>query len=210
MAMRGVTFSREAKSATMSANTESNAMTVRILPSILLASAAFFARPASARIGETEAQSQTRYGAPIENALGADEKPLMPGAIERAYLFEGWRIRAAFAGGTTVKIQYVHIENNAPKKLSETETKALLDAEKGKYAWREERSKSAGIAAELEKAIKAGFSLNKWERTDHAKAELVVGVAMQFESRDADTIGKKLAKSPGAAKPAATPTVPKF
>ena len=145
--------------------------------------------------------------------VGADEKPLLPGATERAYNFQSWRIRAAFAGGTTVRIQYVHIENNAPKKLSEAETKTLLDAEKGKYAWREERSKNVGIAAELEKAIKSGFSLNKWERTDHAKAELVVGVAMQFEARDADTIEKKLAKTAPALKPAGakpTPPPPKF
>lgn len=188
-------------------------MTIRSFAAILVAAVSFFPHPAVARLGETESQSQARYGEPVEGFVGGDEKPLMPGAVERAYNFQGWRIRAAFAGGTTVRIQYVHIENNAPKKLSEAETKTLLDAEKGKFAWREERSKNVGIAAELEKAIKSGFNLAKWERTDHAKAELVVGVAMQFETRDADTIEKKLAKSAGAQKPAAVkpaPPIPKF
>jgi hypothetical protein len=39
---------------------------------------------------------------------------------------------------------------------------------------------------------------------------LVLGIAMQFETRDADTIEKKLAKLPGAAKPAPKQVVPKF
>ena len=188
-------------------------MTARTLAAILVATAFVSPISALARLGETEAQSQARYGEPVEGMVGADEKPLMPGAIERAYNFQGWRVRAAFAGGTTVRIQYVHIENNAPKKLSEAETKTLLEAEKGKYSWREERSKNVGIAAELEKAIKSGFNLAKWERTDHAKAELVVGVAMQFETRDADTLEKKLAKTAAAQKPAAgkpAPPLPKF
>jgi len=180
------------------------------LPAFIFVATLASTPSASARLGESEAQSEARYGAPVEGLIGADEKPLIPGAVERAYNFEGWRVRAAFVSGVTVRIQYVHLENNTPKKLTEAETKTLLEAEKGKYSWREERSKNAGIAGELEKAIKAGFSLNKWERTDHAKAELVLGIAMQFESRDADTIEKKLAKSPGAAKPAPKPAVPKF
>jgi hypothetical protein len=185
-------------------------MILRALLSSLFLVAGPWIQSAQARLGETEAQSKARYGDPVEGMVGGDEKPLMAGAVERLYNFEGWRIRAAIVGGTTVRIQYVHIENNAPKKLSETEIKALLEAEQGKYSWREERSKNAGIAGELEKAIKAGFSLNKWERNDHARAELVVGIAMQFETRDADTIEKKLAKLPGAAKSQTKPAVPKF
>ena len=186
------------------------AMNAIFFPAMLLASLVSFSRPASARLGETEAQSQARYGPPVEGVVGADEKPLLPGAVERAYQFEGWRIRAAFASGATVRIQYVHLENSAPKKLGETAVKTLLEAEKGKYKWREERSKNAGIAAELEKAIKAGFNLSQWERTDHAKAELFLGIAMQFQTRDAEAIEKKLAKLPGAVKPAAPPVLPKF
>ena len=182
-------------------------MTLRPLIAALLLSAAV---PADARLGETEAQSQTRYGAPVEGLVGSDEKPLLAGAVERVYNFDGWRIRAAFVGGATVRIQYVHLENGAPKRFSEAEMKALLDAEKGKFNWRDERSKNAGIGAEIEKAIKAGFSISKWERTDHATAELMLGVAMQFETRDADAIEKKLAKQQPAAKPGATPVVPKF
>lgn len=188
-------------------------MTARTLAATFVAAAIFVPLSALARLGETEAQSQARYGEPVEGMIGGDEKPLLPGATERVYNFQGWRVRAAFVGGSTVRIQYVHIENSAPKKLSEAETKTLLEAERGKYAWREERSKNAGIAAEVEKAIKAGFSLNKWERTDHAKAELALGIAMQFEARDSDAIEKKLAKTAAVSKPAGgnpPPPPPKF
>ena len=178
--------------------------------SVLLAS--FLACTAHARLGETEAQAQTRYGVPVEGMVGGDEKPLLPGAVERVYNFEGWRVRSAFVSGVTVRIQYVHIENNAPKKLEEAQIKTLLEAEKGKFSWREARSKQAGYAQAFEKLLKAVASLNKWERTDHAEAELVVGIAMQFSSRDADDLEKKLAKTlprqPAGATPGAK--VPKF
>jgi hypothetical protein len=179
---------------------------LRILVLLLVVS---LARPALARLGETEAQSQARYGAPVDGLVGGDEKPLLAGAVERAYNFEGWRVRSAFVNGATVRIQYVHIENNAPKKLDEEQIKTLLEAEKGKFAWREEKSKNVGYAKELEKVVKAVANLNKWERTDHAKAELVVGIALQFETRDADEIEKRLAKTlpkqPAQATPAAKP-----
>ena len=171
--------------------------------------AALAGRTAHARLGETEAQSQARYGAPVDGMLGGDEKPLIAGALEKVYNFDGWRIRAAFVAGVTVRIQYVHIEGSAPKKLSEAETKVILDAEKGRFAWREERPKSAGIAADIEKAIKAGFNLSKWERTDHAKAEMVMGIAMQFSAREAEDIEKKLSKGAAKATPP-PPVVPKF
>ena len=182
---------------------------LRIAPLLLVA---FIACPAQARLGETEAQAQVRYGAPVDGMVGADEKALLPGAVERVYNFEGWRVRSAFVGGVTVRIQYVHIENNAPKKLEEAQIKTLLEAEKGKFSWREARSKQAGYAQEFEKLLKAVASINKWERTDHAVAELVVGIAMQFSTRDADELEKKLAKTGPKQPAAATPgaKVPKF
>jgi hypothetical protein len=187
-------------------------ITSAFLRIVALLLAAFLARPAHARLGETEAQAKARYGAPVEGMVGADEKALLPGAVERVYNFEGWRVRSAFVVGITVRIQYVHIENNAPKKLDEVQIKALLEAEKGKFSWREARSKQVGYAQEFEKLLKAVANINKWERTDHAMAELVVGIAMQFSTRDADELEKKLAKTGPRQPAAATPgaKVPKF
>ena len=53
---------------------------MRILSS--LSAVLFFtaALPLHARLGETEAQSQQRYGAPAPELIGATDKPLLTGA----------------------------------------------------------------------------------------------------------------------------------
>ena len=168
--------------------------------------------PARARLGETEGQSQQRYGQPNGDLIGANDKPLMPGTLERAYRYQGWRVRAAFAGGVCVRIEYVHIpQDGAPQKIAEAEMAAILDAEKGKFSWREERAtKQPGAAGEIEKALKGAFNVRKWQRSDHATAELELGLMLQFESREAQEVAKKLAKL-AKDKPAPnTAKVPKF
>jgi hypothetical protein len=167
---------------------------------------------ARARLGESEGQSQQRYGQPNADLIGANDKPLMPGAVEKAYDYQGWRVRAAFAGGVCVRIEYVHIpQDGAPQKIAEAEMAAILDAEKGKFSWREEKAtKQPGAAGELEKAIKGALNVRKWQRGDHATAELALGLVIKLETRDAQEIAKKLAKA-AKDKPAAnTPKVPKF
>jgi hypothetical protein len=167
---------------------------------------------AHARLGETEGQSQQRYGQPNAELIGPNDKPLMPGALEKAYRYQGWRVRAAFAGGVCVRTEYVHIpQDGAPQKITEAEMAAILDAEKGKFSWREEKAtKQPGAAGEIEKALKGAFNVRKWQRSDHATAELALGLVIQFESRDAQEIAKKLAKL-AKDKPAAnTAKVPKF
>ncbi len=173
----------------------------------------FIAMPAAeARLGETEGQSQQRYGQPNADLIGPNDKPLMPGALEKAYEYQGWRVRAAFAGGVCVRIEYVHIpKDGLPQKIAEAEMAAILDAEKGKFSWREEKAtKQPGAAGEIEKAIKGALNVRKWQRSDHATAELALGLVIKLESRDAQEIAKKLAKL-GKEKPAAGATkVPKF
>lgn len=167
---------------------------------------------ARARLGETEGQSQQRYGAAREELIGANDKPLMPGAVEKAYEYQGWRVRAAFAGGVCVRIEYVHIPHDGvPQKISDVEMAAILDAEKGKFSWREEKAtKQPGAAGEIEKALKGAFNVRKWQRSDHAAAELGLGLVIKVESRDAQEIEKMLAKL-AKQKPAAGATkVPKF
>ena len=52
-----------------------------------------------ARLGETEVQSQARYGQAREDLTSATDKPLLPGSVEKCYEYQGWRVRVAFAGG---------------------------------------------------------------------------------------------------------------
>ena len=173
---------------------------------------------ARARLGETEGQSQQRYGQTRPELIGANDKLLMEGAVERAYEYQGWRVRAAFAGGVCVRIEYVHIpQDGLPQKLADAEIAAILDAEKSKFSWREEKAtKQPGAAGDIEKAIKGALNVRKWQRSDHAIAELALGLVIKLESHDAQEIARRLAKlakekpAPGA-KPAAGATqVPKF
>jgi hypothetical protein len=166
-----------------------------------------------ARIGETEVQSQARYGEPREDLTAATDKPLLPGAVEKCYEYQGWRIRAAFAGGACQVIEYAHIpENGVPKEITENEVSAILEAEKGKSRWKEEKIKTPGALGDLEKGIKGAFKLNKWQRTDGAVAEFALGLVLKISDRNADDWAKKLAREAGKKDSKAGPKepVPKF
>jgi hypothetical protein len=172
---------------------------------LALGSAAF------GRLGENEVQSKSRYGEPVEGLVGADEKPLIAGAKELAYNFDGWRVRAAFVNGITHRIQYVKIPvgGKQPTPLTEAEMQALLDAEKGAYKWREEKPRTGYEG--LDK-LKEAFDGRLWERSDHADARLLLNIVMQFQSRDVEKVEKQLAKAASTPGKKATPApvIPKF
>ena len=177
--------------------------------SIPFLAAAFLtaALPLHARLGETEAQSQQRYGAPVPELVGPTDKPLLAGAKEAAYNFQGWRIRAAFVGGATARIEYVHLpENNAPKPIGEAEIEAILDGEKGKFTWREEKPKTGNKDLN---ALKTMFDGRRWERNDHALASLKANLLLTLELHEVEAYEKKLAKPPKNSTPAPA-GVPKF
>ena len=160
------------------------------------------ATSAHARLGENEPQSKARYGEPVPEMIGGNEKPLMLGAKELAYNFQGWRVRAAFVGGTTHRIEYIKIENNQPKAMTEEELQAVLEAEAGKYKWREDKPRTGYDS--LNKLATA-VDGRKWERSDHALASLKMNLVLTLDSKDADKHEKKAAKATPA--PA---TKPKF
>ena len=177
--------------------------------SIPFLAAAFLtaALPLHARLGETEAQSQQRYGAPVPELVGPTDKPLIAGAKEAAYNVPGWRIRAAFVGGATARIEYVHLpENNALKPVSETEIEAVLDGEKGKFAWKEDKPKTGNKDLT---ALKTMFDGRRWERNDHALASLKANLLLTLELHEVEAYEKKMAKQPKAGPPPAA-GVPKF
>ena len=174
------------------------------LLSALLCVTAF---PLHARLGETEAQSQQRYGAPTPELIGPTDKPLLAAAHEVAYNFQGWRVRAAFLNGTTARIEYVHLpENNAMKPVTEAEIEAILDGEKGKFAWKEEKPKTGNKDLN---ALKTMFDGRRWERSDHAVASLKANLLLTLEVHEVEAYEKRLTKQPKTGTPAAT-GVPKF
>jgi hypothetical protein len=163
--------------------------------------------PAHARLGENEAQSKARYGEPNAALIGGNDKPLIPGAPELAYQFEGWRIRAAFVNGVTHRIEYVKIpENGQLKPLTDAEIEAVLAAEKDKYRWREEKPRTGYQALN---DLKEAFEGRRWERSDHAEAVLKMKILFVLQSKDADKLEKQMAKNAGKATPAPG-NVPKF
>lgn len=161
---------------------------------------------AHARLGETEQQSQARYGEPTPQSISPLDKPLMPGAKEVIYTYQGWRVRAAFVNNATVRIEYVHVPEGAlPKPLTDEEVKGILDAEKATYSWREQKPKTGNKDLN---ALKTFFDGKSWERGDHATASLKASLVLTLESRDADALEKKLAKQAAAAGPVAKPAAP--
>jgi len=175
---------------------------------IALLALALFTLPSQARLGETEVQSDARYGASNPDLIAATDKPLLPGAEEKAYLFQGWRVRAAFVGGETVRIEYVNVADGQPKKLGDAEIKAVLDAEAGKFSWREQKPRTGNKDLN---ALKTFFDGRNWERSDHAEAMLLGGILLVLETRDADRVEKKLESTAGRKQKAPpAPTVPKF
>lgn len=170
---------------------------------------------ALARLGETEGQSQQRYGQARDDLAGPNDQPLLRGAIERTYGYEGWRVRAAFVDGVCVRIEYVHLPEDGllPKQITEAEMAAILDAEKGKFSWRENKAtKQFGAAGDIEKAVKSAFNVRNWRRSDHATGELALGIVLKFSSRDAESIERKLARTlkTDRKSPVPAPGVPKF
>jgi hypothetical protein len=170
-----------------------------------------FAEQAQARLGETEAQCQARYGVPDPGLIGANEGPLMAGSRELAYNYQGWRIRAAFFNGTVIREDYVKIPDaGGLKKIEEAEVLAVLDAEKGTFNWREEKPRLGNDGLN---ALKTVFDGRTWQRSDHAVAKFKAGLVLVVETHEAEAVEKRLAKQGGKA-PARTgpanPNLPKF
>jgi len=183
---------------------------IRYFVATLFVAAVAGSNSASARLGENEAQSQMRYGEPKPELIGADEKPLLEGAKELAYKFEEWRIRVAFLNNVAVRLQYIHIPDaSGLKKISDAEAESILEAEKGKFSWREQKARTG--YKELN-ALKSLFEGRRWERSDHAEAKLEGERVLTVQSREVDEYEKKQTRTSGKANPRATPApkVPKF
>ncbi len=174
----------------------------------IIAAAALLLIPASshARLGETEAQSQARYGAPAPELIRDDEKPLVAGVKDLAYNFQGWRIRCAFLNGAAVRIEYAQIpEGGTIKQITDAQAKTILDAESNKLKWRDQKPARTGdIGKDIGAAIAGAIAGKAWERSDHATAALKTGnIFLVLENPAVATYEKKMSKAPGA-------NVPKF
>ena len=176
---------------------------------LAISAALFVTITAHARLGETVGQAQLRYGQPREDLTGPNDKPLIAGGLEKAYEYQGWRVRASYVDGICHRIEYAHMPvDGQPVQITDAEVAKILEAEKGKFSWKDEKSKTPPQFKGLELGIKNAFKLNKWERSDKAKAETALGLVLKLESRNAEDLEKKLGKMPKP--PGAKPALPGF
>lgn len=177
------------------------------LRQLLLPAACFFLlQTAEARLGEKEGESTARYGAPTPELAGPTDKPLLEGARELIYNFQGWRVRVAFLKDAAVRIEYAQLpDNGALKPITEEQLKAILEAEKAAFSWREEKPRTG--YKELN-ALKTALG-RQWERSDHATASLKLNLLLVLQTRDVEAYEKKLAK-PTKATPGGKAVGPKF
>jgi len=140
-----------------------------------------------ARLGETEAQCEQRYGKP-QDFLSDKSFPILSGAVNRIYQYQGWCIRIAFLDGKAAIISYSKsAKTPGGASISNDEVKAILDAEGNGGEWKGSRSFN----------LIAPVHPKKWSNTNGSIAYLV-GIsrsALVVESPKAEEYRKTQVKT---------------
>jgi len=143
---------------------------------------------AFARLDETEAQCEQRYGKP-QNLLSDKSFPVLSGAINRIYQYQGWCIGIAFLDGKAAIISYSK-SAKAPGGVTirNDEAKAILDAEGNGGEWKGSRSFNL---------FKRVAHPKKWSNTNGSIAYLVgiTRAAIVIESPTVEEFRKTQAKT---------------
>jgi hypothetical protein len=107
------------------------------------------ASPAStfARLGETEAECLNRYGKSATTFA-----PLLDGAINHQYNYQGWRIRVAFINGKAARLSYHKTgESGGSLYIQPDEAQAILAGEVGGGQWKEKTNLTINPIAAMNK-----------------------------------------------------------
>ena len=138
---------------------------------------------AYARIGETSFQCANRYGEPRDTSSTkvADKTvPLVEGAIHHTYLYQGWKIRAAFLrlDGPAVRMDFSKLANNESPLINKYELEAIrtvntpLGMTWRRLGYRNPVSPIANLGKPGEASL-AGMNVEQtWRRTDGALLSL--------------------------------------
>ena len=121
-----------------------------------------------ARLGDTEMECFRRYNSPVKSATRAIRDPLVPGAIELDYRFEGWRITVALMGGKVIAQRYAKSADHPNgNRINDDEWKTLLEAEAGGQEWtRLTLNPNSKDISSMIADLAFGFSGESWKRTD--------------------------------------------
>ena len=153
-----------------------------------------------ARLGETEAQCEQRYGKP-QDSLSDKSFPILTSAVNRTYQYQGWCIMIAFLEGKAVIISYSKAAQ-APGGITirNDEVKSILDAEGNGGEWKGSRSFTL---------FKRVAHPKKWSNTNGSIAYLVgiTRTALIVESPKVEEFRKTQAKTTEEQQ---KETIPKF
>jgi len=122
----------------------------------------------------------------LDQATAVVEKmsPLLQGAIERTFVYNGWQIRAAFLelDGAAVRIQYQKLPGASPNlAIQDFEYSAILAGEASSgTAWRpvafeDPNSPAHGYQKAIGDMLMNGVGAKAWQRSDGAIARLLPG-----------------------------------
>ena len=134
---------------------------------------------AHARIGETRDQAERRYGLPKSEKPPAYATPLLKGARELEYHYQGYRIRCALLMATDgneyiVRQDYRRLKG-APS-LKDFEVSAILEGERNGAQWTAKKNtdRSLGIS-QAERILKQALTGVEMVRPDGAIARVEFG-----------------------------------
>jgi hypothetical protein len=154
-------------------------MRTSLIPLVLCATSTAFAT-----LGDTQETAEQKYGPPKE---ARRTPPLVEGAKELTFEFQGWRIRCALVAASdgreyVVREEYQKVWNSEVQKaggtlrIHDTERDAVLRAEPGATPWRPRTLSvphdeiTAALAKQLQ--LPATFSGTIWLRDDNAMARM--------------------------------------
>ena len=139
---------------------------------------------AFARLGETQEQATARYGVPKQTQPPKYGQPLLEGAQELTFEYQGWKIRCALLRATDgvsyiVREEYTKLPMpNIALQISEDERKAILDGEGGMANWTERKTGELSVnpVKLLQNQLTHSFMGRTWTRSaDSAVAVHALG-----------------------------------
>lgn len=134
------------------------------------------AAPAGHRLGENADQFAARYAAPNDSPVLDNNFPLLEGAIHHTYMYEGWRIRAAFVppDGPAVRMEYSKIvKAGVNAVIQDYESQAIMTANTAPgTTWKEimydnPDSPNKGLG-KIEGYFAGALGQKMWQRSDGA------------------------------------------
>lgn len=138
-----------------------------------------FATRVLARIGETEAQHEGRYGPGHKSASG-----VLDGATNRLYSQSGWVFSVAYVDGVAVRLRYAKTAAaSGGAAIRDDELGAILEAENGGGTW---TSQGASVFSPKESLARLITQSTAWTNSVGRTAVLTQRAFITINSQEAE------------------------